>query len=245
MSKLHADEKSRLVAPAGRECEPELMDDPQLEPERHISALDGLARINVLSASMRIVWQPIRNLAHRNPGRPLRVLDLATGSGDIPIGLWRCAARHNLQLDIHAVDVSERALEHARQRALAYQAPVEFRVLDAIREDLPTDFDVITCSLFLHHLDSDEAHRLLRRMSEAARKMVVVNDLHRCTTGLVLAYLASRLLTASDVVRVDAVRSVRAAFTKREVRELANDAGLSQAKLKSKWPCRYVLTWEN
>ncbi len=80
-----------LVRLQERRCQPELMDEPGLDPERHRQALQGLARINWLSASDRILWHPIRALARELAGKPLRVLDIATGGGDVPIRLWQRA----------------------------------------------------------------------------------------------------------------------------------------------------------
>jgi hypothetical protein len=73
--------------------------------------------------------------------------------------------------------------------------------------------------------------------------MVIVSDLRRTRTGFYLAYIASRLLTRSDVVHVDALRSVRAAYTLDELRELAREAGLTGARIAARWPQRQVLEW--
>ena len=71
-----------------RDREPELMDEPGLAPEPHHAALDGLRRINFLSASAGILWPAIRNLARSVKG-PLRLLDIGSGGGDVLVGLWR------------------------------------------------------------------------------------------------------------------------------------------------------------
>ena len=55
--------------------------------------------------------------------------------------------------------------------------------------------------------------------------------------------MAGHLLTRSPVVRVDAVRSVRAAFTMAEVQAMSLVAGLNGATISRRWPCRYLLAW--
>ena len=226
-----------------REREPEVMDDPQLDGERHFAALRGLARINVLSASAGILWGPIKRLARERNLKRLRILDIATGSGDIPLGLWRKARRSGLELELTGVDISPRALEFARQRAELCGAVVDFRELNVLEDDLPSDFDVIATSLFLHHLDDQQAAGLLGKMRTSSRHLVLVNDLIRETRGLWLAHLASRLFTTSDVVRTDAPLSVRAAYTLPEMRALADQAGLTGAAISRRWPCRFLMTW--
>jgi SAM-dependent methyltransferase len=226
-----------------RRLTPEIMDDPALDGQRHMAALRGLARINRWSGSVGSVWSAIHALVRGWGGAGPRVLDIATGAGDIPVGLAERARRAGLQLQIDACDASPRALEHARQRAAQARVDVRFFQLDALRQDLPAEYDVLISSLFLHHLPDDAAVQLLRKMSQTSRHLVVVNDLLRDGRGLALAYLGSRVLTRSDVVHVDAVRSVRAAFSYEEVRGLAEQAGLRGATLQQRWPRRFLLTW--
>ena len=69
-------------------------------------------------------------------------------------------------------------------------------------------YDVVTCSLFLHHLDDEQAVAFLRWAAATAAHQVLVNDLERSGLGLALAHVAVRLLTTSDVVHTDGPRSV-------------------------------------
>lgn len=226
-----------------RELRPEVMDDPALEPGRHRHALHGLSRLNLLSGSARILWPSMANLARRK-GSPLRILDLASGAGDVPLGLWRRARRAGVDVEIHGVDVSPQAVCFARENAERLGAPVSFEALDVLASPLPTGFDVVLSSLFLHHVTEEEAVVLLTKMRHAARSSVLVNDLLRSTRGLALAHVASRLFTFSDVVHRDAPRSVRASFTESELRTLAGRAGMDGARVSRHWPLRLLLSWE-
>lgn len=225
---------------AKRRLEPEIMDDPALDQKRHFAALAGLSRINALSASVNILWRPIYQLARRLKTSHLRVLDIASGAGDIPLRLQHHAWRTGLQLEILGLDISPRAVDFARQRAEG-SAGIVFEQRDVLSTPLPSGFDVVTSSLFFHHLDNDTAVSLMKSMGVAARQIFLVNDLRRNRAGLLLAYAASRLLTRSDVVHIDAPLSVRAAFTPAEFLDLSNAAGLSNVKVYRRWPCRMLL----
>jgi SAM-dependent methyltransferase len=225
-----------------RRRRPEVMDQPDLSPSRHAHALAGLARINLLSGSAGILWPALAALARRRHPGPTRVLDLACGGGDVAVRLWGRARRAGLSLQLEGCDRSPVAVELARDRAARAGADVHFFPHDALT-DLPAGYQAVTCSLFLHHLDDDEACGLLRRMAAAA-PLVLVNDLRRGLAGLLLAHLGSRLLTRCDVVHTDGPRSVEAAFTVPEVRALAERAGLAGAAVARRWPCRLLLTWE-
>src|SRR5207248_335807 len=135
-----------------RVCRQEIMDQPSLEPGLHRHALHGLARINWLSGSDRILWKPLKALALEYPGRRLRLLDVASGGGDVPIRLWRRARRAGLDVEIHGGDISRTAVAHAQAQARNAGADVTFFQLDALDDNLPAGFDVVASSLFLHHL---------------------------------------------------------------------------------------------
>ena len=227
-----------------RVIEPEVMDDPGLDESSHVHALRGLARLNFVSHTIRLLWSSVVALARRNGSQPLRVLDVATGAGDTPLRLWHLARRKRVPLEITGVDISPRAVQYAQTRAEESGAQVQFQVLDALAEELPRGFDVVTSSLFLHHLQRQEATQLLQKMSAATGQLMVVQDLRRTAFGLTLAYLAARLFTRSNVVHTDATQSVRAAFTIAEVEQLARDAGLDGAQVVTRWPSRFILSWQ-
>lgn len=219
------------------------MDDPGLGEAEHLEALRGLTRLNRVSGAAEVLWPQVRKVAERHGGG-VRVLDVATGSGDVPLSLGKRAKRAGLKLALGACDISERALEVTRARALAGGQVVELIRADATAEALPSGYDVVTCSLFLHHLDEAGAERVLRNMGRAAGRMVLVSDLRRSRRGLGLAWAASRVLSRSRVVHVDAVRSVRGAFSVEEMQGLAMGAGLAGASVTRVWPQRMLLCWE-
>ena len=221
-----------------RHVEPELMDSPSLGRECHEAALRGLARINTVSRSAPKIWSVLRSSLTGDRDGPYRVLDLGCGGGDVAAGLKRQAAREGVSLSVDGCDVSEQALQLARARA----PHAAFFRLDALTDPLPTGYDAMVSSLFLHHLSREEATRLLRRMSEAA-PAIAVNDLTRGASGYVVAALGTRFLTRSPIVHVDALRSVRAAFTPEEARDLAREAGLEGAWVRRAFPWRWLLGW--
>ena len=227
---------------AVRVCAAEVMDQPGLGEVEHRCALAGLARLNYVSRSVGTIWPSILAAARRTDG-PLRILDLATGGGDLPLGLWRRARQFGLSISTLGVDISAQAIEIAQQRAQRASASIQFATLDVLNDPLPTGFDIITASLFLHHLEDEQALDLLARMAAAARQAVIVNDLVRGRGNLFLVALGARLLTTSRVVWTDASLSVRAAFTIEELRRLAVSAGMREVRISRRFPCRMLLEW--
>jgi SAM-dependent methyltransferase len=222
---------------------PEVMDDPDLDPRLHMQALRALARVNSLSAATGRVWAEVRRLVARRPDRPLRVLDIACGGGDVAIGLAARGRRAGIALEVHGCDLSPVALEYARAAARERGDDVRFFRLDALADPLPEGYDLIFTSLFLHHLADEEAVRLLGAMREATRQAILVQDLRRTRLGYALAFLTLRLISRSSVARVDGPRSVAAAFSLDEARGLAREAGLVGARVEPCWPERFLLHW--
>lgn len=222
----------------------ELMDSPDLNEVLHRRALDGLKRINGLSGTASVLWSEIRPLAEQHRGEALRMLDVACGGGDVAVSLARRAAREGYDLRIDGADISACAVRHATTRAVAAGVRgVRFHVMNALRDAFPGRYDVIVCSLFLHHLNEVEAVELLVRMREAAERLVLVSDLRRCWAGYLLAQVGCRLLTSSPIVHADGPQSVASAFTATELARLATQADLAGAVIRRRWPERLLLRW--
>ena len=227
-----------------RQREPELMDQPGLGEPLHCAALAGLGRINRFSGSGRILWK--RSNAGLRPTRPhLRLLDLASGGGDVAIDVARRAARAGARVLVDGCDVSPFAVRDATARASERQVEnVQFFRQDVLNAPLPDGYDVVMCSLFLHHLPEETAAALLGKMAAAAQRLVLVNDLCRSTVGYGLARLGCRFLTRSPIVHVDGPRSVQSAFSMKEIREVARQGGLAGATVESALAVPLSLTAE-
>lgn len=233
-----------MFQPDRRIVEPEVMDQPGLAPDRHHQALDGLKRVNRLSGTTRILWRPIARLAANDTNRPLRLLDLACGGGDVAVALAKTARRSGVALTIHGWDRSATAVEHARHTAAAAGVDqVEFLVRDALSDPIGESYDVVMCSLFLHHLSNDDGRRLVQKMSASAGRLLLIDDLLRTRWGYALAWVGCRVLSRSSVVHTDGPMSVQAAYHLREVYRLAEDAGLQDAVISRHWPQRFLLSW--
>jgi SAM-dependent methyltransferase len=228
---------------AQRNIQPEIMDQPGLDGEEHRSALRGLARINWISDSVRILLEPLLAFRDEKNAAPLRALDVACGGGDVAIALQRRARRAGLDVEVHGCDLSEEAIAFARRRAKANGSGASFFRHDALAGRFPEGYDVILSSLFFHHLERSQAEQVLTEMARAAKRMIVVNDLRRCTLGYAAAWAGCRALSASPIVHHDGPRSVEAAFTDHEFANLAQSCGLEGFAIARRWPFRFRFVW--
>jgi 2-polyprenyl-3-methyl-5-hydroxy-6-metoxy-1,4-benzoquinol methylase len=230
------------------------MDQPGLDIRAHHRALTALGRANVVSRTAASLWPAIRLAAEAQAsgaatapgadGRPLRILDVACGGGHLAVALARRAARAGAHVEITGCDISPVAVDYARTLALrAGVTGVRFELVDALTGSWPGEVDVAICTLFLHHLDEEDAVALLCRMRGDARRLVLVSDLRRSVPGYAFAWAGCRMLSRSHVFHVDGTRSVEAAFTPADAERLAAKAGLAGARVTTHWPQRWLLTW--
>jgi 2-polyprenyl-3-methyl-5-hydroxy-6-metoxy-1,4-benzoquinol methylase len=217
------------------------MDDPALERHEHEKALRGLQRINAWTGNAALVWKHVAPVAGDHRDRPLRILDIATGAADIPIALAKAGAAAGHRLEIDACDCSATAIDFAAANCAAARVPVRLFRLDVLGEQIPARYDVVTCSQFLHHLSNAEVEIVLRKMSAAATRRVLVVDLERGLANWLQVWFGTRALSRSKVVHFDGPQSIRAAFTVEEFRHLADKAGFARFTIRRKWPCRFVL----
>lgn len=229
---------------AQRQLVPEVMDDPALDPTLHEAALRGLGRINRLSRSAAMLWPAIAAASARHPERPLRVLDLACGGGDVLVQLAQRAARRSTLIEFAGADVSPVALDFARRHAHDAGVAIDWLQVDVFNQPLPEGFNLTMNSLFMHHLTADQAVEVLGKM-KAASQTVLINDLRRGAVAHAVTVAGTRLLSRSPVVHVDGPRSVRAAWTPGELSALAERAGLGHASIRRRFPWRMLLEWHD
>jgi ubiquinone/menaquinone biosynthesis C-methylase UbiE len=208
----------------------ELLDQPHHDPAELADNLHDIRTVNRLAGGGATVLRHLPGLVGRVPrGRPVEILDLATGSGDIPreIAMW--ATRHAQPLRLTVTDISPAILAEAR-RTLASQPGVTFALWDARAVPAPDRaFDIVLCSLALHHFAPPDAVRVLAEMGRLARAGFIVNDIRRCAPGYLSACLASRVATRNRLTRHDMPLSVRRAYTPAELRALLQQAGIAHA----------------
>jgi ubiquinone/menaquinone biosynthesis C-methylase UbiE len=204
-------------------------------------SLTDLRRVNRFLGGRRVVTDALTTLAAQGEWRNLSLLDVGTGSADIPsvVADW-CHAR-GITSNIAALDLSERNLRLARSR-LGINKAVQLVRGDSL--SLPfadRSFDVVTASLFLHHFKDEDVVRLLREFARVARRALIVNDLIRNRVPYWFARLTGPLLAKSYLTRYDGPASVLRGFTLAEMASLAEQAGLRRITLRRRFPYRLSL----
>jgi 2-polyprenyl-3-methyl-5-hydroxy-6-metoxy-1,4-benzoquinol methylase len=220
----------------------EIMDQPGVAEPARLQALEGLRRINLFSRTSQQILKPILALAQRENLHRLSLLDIACGGGDVPIAVASSARSHGLCIDLTLLDRSPTALRRAQSTAERAQIPCRCIEGDALSALPSSNFDIVTSTLFLHHLPEPvQVINLLKNMRRLARKMVIISDLRRSRRALLWTWLGCRLISRSKIVHYDGPVSVRAAWTLQELSDFAIAAGMQNARISPAFPWRMIL----
>lgn len=218
----------------------EWMDEPDADPDHLRHSLCFIQRINALLGYTRATIGHLERFSRAwKPGQRIDIIDLATGSADIPRAVLRWADRKGFNVHIVGVD------RHPVTVQAAEAGPPDPR-LRIVQGDVfnlpfgPHSFDYSLTAMFLHHLDDGEVVSVLKTMSLLARRGIIIADLLRHYR----AYAWISLFTAfsSPMVRHDAKVSVGQAFSKSEILRLAGEAGLNFARYYRHFGHRFALT---
>jgi 2-polyprenyl-3-methyl-5-hydroxy-6-metoxy-1,4-benzoquinol methylase len=200
----------------------EMMDRDQPPPAELERDLERIRQLNRWFGSYRLVLSFIH--AWIKPADKLRVVDLATGSGDIPRLIVDHARKINATVEIDALDRQPATVEIARRLSADYPE-ISYREANIFEWNTVEAYDITLCTLALHHFSNEDAVRLLRRCCQTSKRFVLVSDLRRSFPLIAGVYLLTTLIFREPMTRYDARLSSIRAFSFPEMRDLAVCAG--------------------
>ncbi|PYI72428.1 MAG: hypothetical protein DMF02_03700 [Verrucomicrobia bacterium] len=200
----------------------EMMDRPQPVSAELERDLKRIRQLNRWFGSYRLVLSFMRRWI--KPGARMRVVDLATGSGDIPRLIVDYARNRGALVEIAAVDGQPSTLQIAEELSTEYPE-ISYCQANILEWDDAQAYDIALCSLALHHFSNEDAVKVLQRCRELSQKFVLVSDLRRGFLLRAGVDFLTALIFREPMTRFDACLSARRAFSFNEMRELAVRAG--------------------
>jgi ubiquinone/menaquinone biosynthesis C-methylase UbiE len=227
---------ARLLTPTRRRGV-EYLDEAVVDPHVRRRSHRDIALSNALFGGVHAVRAELRPLIEAGH-RELTLLDVGTGTGDIPAKLARSAARRGVRLHVVGLD------GHNELLAATREYPVTPICADALA--LPfadRSVDVVCCSQTLHHFVAPDAMVLVREMHRVAKRRVIVADLHRNWVAAGALWLVSFPLGFHPVSRHDGVVSILRGFTRPELKALVRDAVGIEPRVRSRFAFRVTASW--
>jgi len=197
------------------------MDRPQPVSSELEKDLRNIRQLNRFFGSHRLVLHFLRRWI--KPGDHVRIVDLATGSGDIPRLIVDRTRKIGAKVEIAALDQQSATIEIARKLSADYPE-ISFVEANILEWQPAGPYDIVLCSLALHHFSDEDAMRLLRRCGDLSRKFVLVSDLRRGLLATIGVYLLTALIFREPMTRYDGRVSAARAFSFAELDDLAGRA---------------------
>ena len=216
----------------------ELLDDPAADPATVAETLRNIARANRwFGGAAAVRFGLTRTLTQVTPGQTLSLLDLGTGCGDLPRAARRWGARRGIRIVPVGLELNRAAAALAKTSGLA--SVVACAGTPPIREK---GVDVVLVSQVAHHLNGESVVRLLGTCDRLARRAVIISDLRRHVLAAPSFWCGARLLGFDAVTLNDGVTSIRRGFTRRELLDYMDRAGV-EGNVDQRPGFRLVATW--
>jgi SAM-dependent methyltransferase len=216
----------------------EMMDRSQPVSKELEIDLRNLEKLNRYFGSYSLIRFFLRRWFSR--GKSVKLLDLCTGSGDIPRFIVDWCRSNDVPIQITAVDQQPATLELARRRSESYPEItfVGANVLDFVPS---APVDLVFCSLALHHFSEEEAILMIRQTGAMTSGNVLFSDLERSDFGIAGIYALTTLIFREPMTRFDGRLSMRRAFSFGEMENLAQAAGWRRFGHRRFFVCRQAI----
>lgn len=199
-------------------------------------SLSDIARINTYLGGARVITDAVWRLLGER--RKATILDIGTGSADIPRRLQHQARKRGIQLKIVALDLNRRHLQIA-QRELPNESAIFPVQADAFALPLrDQSVDLVIASLFLHHFRGPQIIRLFAEFERVSRLGWAANDVVRDYIPLVFFRLTAPIFARSYLTRHDGAASILRAYTQSEMAQIARESGISHIEVREQFPYR-------
>ena len=192
----------------------EFLDQPECGPSLAAASYRFMELVNGCFGGTRVVRRFLSAEAGcRNINTPLRILDIGSGSCDIPLAVSRWARTRAIPMEITCLEVADQAVAIARRKlAIADDPAVHLIQEDAFTHQPSEPYDCAVASMCFHHFDNDQILMLLQRLRSFVTHRVLINDLRRSPWASLGASLLLAGTGAMPGVRHDALLSIRRGF---------------------------------
>lgn len=223
-----------------RTDEPEIMDDFALEGEILRDALDKIAKINQLLGGNKLTVQGINKLLSLiNKDQKIKIVDVGCGNGDMLRNLADYGAKNNLKFDLIGIDANDFTVKHAEKLSEKY-TNIQYRCENIFDEKFKNlKYDIVLCTLTLHHFKDDEITNLMTIFNENAKLGVVVNDLQRSAIAYRLFQVLCFVFRLNKMSKEDGLTSILRGFKKQELIAFSKKLNFKKYIIQWKWAFRY------
>jgi len=189
------------------------------------TTLRDIARVNRWFGGVTTTRKMVERVAQVSGTKHFSLLEVAAGSGEASEMVRQSLARRGTRIDVTLLDRARSHLlsgNHISGDRAGGDPRAETHGVVADGLALPFKdgtFDLVSCSLFAHHLQPQQLAQFVREGVRVSRRAVLINDLVRHRLHLAFAY-AGYPIMRSRVAWLDGLTSVRRSYIPSEIRSL-------------------------
>ena len=197
-----------------RSIQSEILDSDACPAGEVETSLRDICRINRWFGGVATTRKLIERVVSATGIKAFSLLEVGAGLGGVPRLAAQQLASKGITLDITDLDRVHTHLLRTHRAVVA----------DALTLPFPDgSFDLVSCTLFAHHLAPAELLRFAAEALRVSRYAILINDLVRHPLHLALVYAGFPLMR-SYISRLDGLASVRQAYVPEEVQQILSSA---------------------
>jgi hypothetical protein len=176
-------------------------------------SLRDLCRINRWFGGVATTRKLIERVSAVSGQKRFSILEVAAGYGEVPRMAGQQLADKGITLNITDLDRAPTHLQRGHRAVVADALALPFA---------DGSFDLVSCSLFAHHLEPAVLSRFVDEALRVSRCAVLINDLIRHPLHVALVYAGFPLMR-SRVSRIDGITSVRRSYVPSEMHNIVSN----------------------
>jgi 2-polyprenyl-3-methyl-5-hydroxy-6-metoxy-1,4-benzoquinol methylase len=219
----------------------EIMDDFDLQGEELETTLKDLEKVNKWLGGNKITMLGIKKLLNGQPeGKTIHIADVGCGDGAILREIAEWGRNKPFTFKLTGIDANSHAIGIA-ERLSEFYPEIKYKTINIFDPVFQKEkFDIVLCTLTLHHFKDNEIKELIKKFSTQARIGVVINDLHRSKQAYFLFRAFCKVFIRNKIARDDGLTSILRGFKKKEIKKFASALPVERHEISWKWAYRYL-----
>ncbi len=228
------------ISTRNRTDESEIMDDFELKGTDLEKTLYDLDNINKWLGGNKITLRGITLLLKDHPkSEPVHIADIGCGNGAILREIAKWGRKENYKLELTGIDANPHAIEIA-EKLSNYYPEINYFPYDIFQGEFQKiKFDILLCTLTLHHFKDSEIEKLMEVFIRQSKIGIVINDLHRSKIAYRLFQAFCAVFIRNEIARKDGLTSILRGFKKRDLQVFSKNISVKKHKINWKWAFRY------
>lgn len=218
----------------------EIMDDFDMKGDLLKDALDKIAKINRFLGGNKLTLQGVKNILKQHLVNDIiTIVDVGCGNGDMLRIMADYFERNTIKCELIGIDANQFSVNYAKKLSRHYPN-ISYRCEDIFDKSFEKlKYDIVLCTLTLHHFKDDEIINLLKVFKANAKMGIVINDLERSGISYRLFQALCFVFRLNDMSKKDGLVSILRGFKKPELEQFSRKLHLKKYSIEWKWAFRY------